>query len=1479
MVRSALDLFDPVTRAWFTDTLGEPTDVQELAWRRIAAGDHVLATAPTGSGKTLTAFLWAIDQLLTGKWPGGAVRVLYISPVKALGNDIQRNLLGPLSELTDRAARATGREPPDIRVRIRSGDTPQNERRKMLKDPPEILITTPESLNLLLTSPNGRRMLGDLETVIVDEVHSVMGSKRGVHLITAVERLTALSGEVQRIGLSATIRPLERVARWLGGRVFTGSSHRDRAVAIVSSAMSKNYELEIGSNLHDGDGEPRDREAFWLALATDLRRRIRHSGSTLVFANSRRTVERVAHLINEGQSERLTWSHHGALSREIRQVVERRLKDGELRAIVATNSLELGIDVGAIDEVVLVQAPPSVASTIQRLGRSGHRVGETSRGRMMPLHPRDLLQCAVAGAAALAGDLEEIHPVENALDVLAQVVLSMTVGQAVGVDDLFDAIRCADPYRRLPRPHFDLVVEMLAGRFASSRVRSLRPLASLDRVDGTLRSRPGSDRLLYLSGGTIPDRGYYRLRLDGSSAPLGELDEEFVWERSVGDTFSLGVQSWRVERITHSDVFVSPAKHGAAMAPFWRAEERDGSLHLAGRVAETLERIEPLLMKEDLSEAVEGLPVTEPAAKQLLAFLAEQYAATGCLPHRHRVVVEHCPPSRGRAGEQQVILHTLWGGRVNRPLALAIQAAWKAQLGIRPTAIHDDDCVILSAPEEAFANDPLDLIAPGALTDLLREGLGATGYFGARFREAAGVALLLPRAGFNRRTPLWLHRQRAKELLDSVRDTQDFPLVLEAWRSCLQDGFDIEGLRRRLDAVRDGRIEVRHVRTDHPSPLAAHVLWKQTNELMYEDDRPAGDRGAGARADLIGELALASHLRPEIDPALVTELQAKLNRTAPGYAPAPGRDLVDWAVERLVLTATEWTSIITAVAHDHDQPEADVLAGVADRIVAIGGPPSSLVVAVENLQRVGAALDRDLASMAIQIVPGAATAKSILAPIVVADDPGALPFTLPELIAERLRFRGPVHSHIVANDLGIEHSAADRAITLLADEHTVVVDRITAGAEDVEICDRENLERLLRMVRAASRPRFEPRPVEELPLFLAHHQGLGGTDGRIEDLQDRIEALLGWPAPAAAWETFILPARMDSYHPEWLDTLLVETELRWVGCGKAKLTFILADDNALLSAEETAESASIEDLFPHRLGRFGLDELQRHTQRSSSDLTALLWRAAWAGQVSTDTFATVRRAAEHGFKTPRPTPLSRGRRRLRRGELERWRAGRPFEGHWFALPEPPATGDALDRDEEDRDRARLLLDRYGIVFRRLLERELPALRWSSIFRSLRLMELAGEVVSGRFFEGVNGLQFMDHRAWRQLERGLPEDRLWWLCATDPASPCGLGLDTFPARLPRRAAPNLLVFHGRQLVVTAEASGRKLRIEPRPDHPLLADYLGFLATMLGRRVQPMRHVDVESINDAPAAESPYRAAFEKRFHITRHGDGLRVSRRF
>lgn len=1461
--------FHPVIRSWFASEIGEPTPIQTAAWPRIGAGEHVLVTAPTGSGKTLAAFLWALDRLFTGAWTAGATRALYVTPVKALGTDISRNLRHPLERLTHLGHGEGWAAPP--RVAIRSGDTPQSERRRMARTPPEILITTPESLNLMLTSRSGRRMLAELETVILDEVHAVVGGKRGVHLITAVERLTRQSGEIQRIGLSATVEPTDRVAAWIGGRALIAPGvHRERPVVTVSSDERKAIEVRVESTLSRAPAAPRDRDEFWQNLAIDLRREISRHRSTLVFANSRRMVERVARLINEGAGDHLAWSHHGALSHEIRQVVEQRLKDGALRAIVATNSLELGIDVGAVDHVILIQSPPSVASTLQRVGRSGHAVGATSSGRLYPLHPRDLLQCTVSAEAALAGDLEPIRPVTGALDVLAQVLLSMTVATTWNLDELYDAIRCADPYRALPRRHFDLVVDMLSGRYANVRLGALNPMVSLDRMDGTIQARPGVERRLYLSGGTIPDRGYYTLRIqEANGARLGELDEEFVWERSVGDTFSLGVQSWRVEAVTHSDVLVSPAPAAAAMAPFWRADERDGSHHMGLRLARRLEELETGLDDEDLSRRlVRTAPLSPTAADQLVEFLRAQTAATGQLPHRHRVLVEHGDSSRGRSGERQIFLHTLWGGQVNRTLGLVFRALWKADHGTDIAVAHDEDCVVLSVPADAVVDDPLAAVTPSRIHDLVRTTLATTGAFGARFREAAGIALLLPRAGPNRRTPLWLHRQRAKDLLEGLREADDFPLVLEAWRATLEDGLDLSSLEARLNEIADGDIEVVCVRTTRPSPFAAHVLWRQTNELMYDDDRPGTPGGHSVRSDLLSDLVLSSGIRHLVSPDLVSELESKLARLAPGYSPAPGRDLVDWIVERTLLTAEEWTALSAAVCRDHDVTADVVAESVRERVVRLPAPP--LVLAAETLPRVSEALGLtgpaadDLLGHPAEIDPPRHPAPQLSAP---------------EILRDRLRFRGPVEPEQLGRELGFSSDLLARAVEVLIEDGEIVSDQITCDATTPQLCHRENLERLLRLGRHKSRPSFQTRPVEELPLFLAERHGLALADPSFEAFQDAVEGLLGWPAPAEMWETELLPARSPDYRGRWLDSLLRDTSLEWVGCGERTLTLVTEGERPLLGLDGDNRVAD-EGLFPHRLGRFTLTELALHHERPASDIAESLWAAAWRGEVTADSFAPLRQAVETGFASGRQaeSPSRPGRRTRRRARFQLWQSEHDHAGQWYPLAPCPSADDPLEREEVVRDRVRLLLDRHGLLFRSLVERELPALRWAAVFPALRLMELSGEVLGGRFFEGVPGLQFISPEAFRTLRRGLAADRIWWLAAVDPASPCALGLEGMPSEMPRRAAGNHLVYHGARLVLVSEATGRRLTVTVPPDHPALDEYLVVLRHFLTREVRPRRSLTIETVNGGPAQDSPYAPALARGFHVTRGPASLRLSRR-
>jgi len=1028
---------------------------------------------------------------------------------------------------------------------------------------------------------------------------------------------------------------------------------------------------------------------------------------------------------------------------------------------------------------------------------------------------------------------------------------------------------------------------MLAGRYATTRLRSLRPLLAIDRVSQTARSRPGAERLLYLSGGTIPDRGYFQLRLEGSGLPLGELDEEFVWERSIGDAFTLGVQTWRVERITHNDVFVSPAHARTAMAPFWRAEEQDRSAFLSQRVGLFLEQAETVLGRGKLTELLQERHFLDAtAARTLERFLKAQRAATGSLPHRGRVIIERTE-TRGRSDHRTSVFHTLWGGRVNRPLSYALATLFKRRHGLRPEVFHDDDCVALVHPARLETDDLLDSVAKSPMLELLHEHLEGTGFFGARFREAAGCALILPRAGFGKRTPLWLNRQRAKELIDAVADSDDFPLVLEAWRTCLEDAFELGELDRRLTEVSDGHTEVLRVRTEMPSPFTANILWKQTNELMYSDDRSGASPRSRAHRDLVRELVTSSQLRPRIPRALIDELERKLQRTEVGYAPRHAEDLIQLVLERVAIPDDEWRELLAACRRDHDLDPVSMVDEVAHRLVAVhpcADQRPRLICAVEMLPRICRAYDgkiSDLRPVFLHSGAGSQTQEALsqLETATAGLEYDPLTDPLEALLDEWLRFHGPITPETVATTLGLPLDRVRQSLTTLEHEQRIVHDELSVGTESREVCDLKNLERLLRLKRAAARPTFDIRPASQLPLLLADHQRLGATNCSLEDLRHAFEPLFGLAAAPELWETEILPARIDPYHTAWLDSLLSETDLEWFGCGRRRLAFALEPERDLFANSTEDEEGPPSDPFPQPFGRYSFSELLAHTQIRPDELTDVMWQLVWRGEVTSGGFAPVRQGIASGFSASHLSAEGKGRPIRARARFDRWRTSRPFEGVWQRIPEANEPLDPLEGEEQTRERARTLLDRYGVVFRELLDRELAPLRWSAVFRALRMLELAGEAVAGRFFDGVHGLQFLSHAAMRRLETGLPEDRIWWLSAVDPASPCGLGIEGLDSALPRRAIGNHVVFHGQILVLISEARGRRLTFKVAPDHPHLVEYLEVLRHQLGRSASPRRSISVETINSQPATASPYRKILARELHASRAGRSLRLTRRY
>jgi len=1488
--KNTLSLFHPLIERWFRKQVGTPTAIQALAWPIIAGGEHVLLTAPTGSGKTLTAFLWALNQLVTGRWPAGATRVLYVSPLKALNTDIRRNLLGPLAGLAG-VFQEAGEPFPELSVMTRSGDTEAAERRRMLRRPPELLITTPESLNILLTSKSGTGMFGNLATVIVDEIHAVAGSKRGTHLATAVERLTRLSGEFQRIAISATVKPMEAVAAFVGGyRLETSGSaeprYEPRPVRVVSAPSQKQIDVEVRFFPRDnaGDESPGANPGaspYIPQLAEACKDIIRRNRSTLLFTNNRRHCETIAMLLNQDEPEMLAYSHHGSLSREIRAVVEQRLKAGELKAIVATSSLELGIDIGALDQVVLVGTPMTVASAVQRIGRAGHQVGAVSHGLLLPLHGRDLMDAAVMAPAIAEQDIETIAPVPAPLDVLAQVIVSMTGVETWDVDTLYAFVRTMSPYRHLERRHFDLVVDMLAGRYEDSRLRFLQPLVSFDRVDNTLAAKEHAVRLLYSSGGTIPDRGYFNLRRKDTQGKIGELDEEFVWERNLGDTFALGMQSWKIVQITHNDVFVEPSRPRAADVPFWRAEDLDRSYHFSARIGEFLEhadallRVDPEALRRELRRRHF---LDEAASATLLEFLQRQRAATqAALPHHRHVLVESYMDMQEAQETTCVIIHAIWGGRVNRPLSFALAQAWEDAHGERIETFSTNEAIILLVPGRRTPGDIMGLVEPAALEGLLRRRLESTGFFGARFRENAARALLLPRQSFGRRMPLWLNRQRSKRLLDAVGKYEDFPILVETWRACIQDEFDLPVLRALLADVASGAVRVTETATAGASPFASGALWRLTNVFMYEGDEPVTAGPSRLSEDLVKEAVFSAELRPQLPRELCELFEQKAQRLFPGYAPRTPQELLEWVKERQFLPLDEWERLLSAAERDAAAPARTLLKPLAGKLLQgrfsrPGREPVVAVLAVENAARIMAAF-QVAPEQCFWNAPAGGAVPPVNAEALDSDAAAAL---LAEWLGEWLRFYGPREPDYVQAALPVDAQRLAEALETLLDERAVVVDHLIAPGSALQVCDAENLEILLRLNRTRQRPDVRPLPIDALPLFVARHQGLAGGK---RPLQETIEPLIGYAIPSGLFETDVLPARVDGYAPAALDELVAESGLGWFGVEEKKLALGFEESRDLFMPARAADGTlheQIGSLFADARGQYHFDALLDSAKLSSTALAGLLWELVWKGAVANDSFAALRKGIQTSYKVREPMLREGGR--LRRAHFQAWKTGRAYPGTWRLLPAVAPPADAIDEEEINKERVRLLLARYGVLFRELLARELPMLRWGVLFRALRLMEMSGEIVAGSFFDEVPGLQFISPANLRAFREPLPEDAIYWMNAVDPASLCGIELPALKPALQKRVATTHLVYHGRRLVVVSRRNGKELEIHVPPDHPRLREYLALFEVALTRAFQPVHRIAVETINGERAIHSPYTTWLRDWFEVLADPKSIWLCRR-
>ncbi|MGP6174974.1 ATP-dependent helicase [Corynebacterium sp. A21] len=1548
MAKNVLDRFRPQVATWFEDVFARPTLVQEQAWEKISGGDNALVVAPTGSGKTLAAFLWALNSLVEPSGQavipvpdapathvtGKSVKVLYISPLKALGVDVENNLRAPLTGIS-RVADRLGLEMPNISVAVRSGDTPPAERARQLRKPPDILITTPESAYLMMTS-KASGILREVDTVILDEIHALAGTKRGAHLALTLERLERLSParKVQRIGLSATVRPLTTVAGFLGG---------DRPVEIIAPPAEKQWQLDvhvpvadmsdlpvpeeastigefviddplgIGGPSHAAQQAPESalpsQKSIWPFIEAELYREMMAANSTLVFVNSRRTAERLTSRLNELYAEEfapetlspatrrdpaqvmaqsgvagkapavIARAHHGSVSKDERALTEQLLKEGSLKAVVATSSLELGIDMGAVDLVLQVESPPSVASGLQRVGRAGHSVGQVSKGAFYPKHRSDLVQSAVTVDRMKLGLIEELKVPRNPLDVLLQQTVAAVAVEDLDVEEWYATVRRAQPYRELPRDVFDAVIDLAAGIYPSTDFAELRPRIVFDRVSGMMSARPGAQRVAVTSGGTIPDRGLFGVFLaGGEGAPrrVGELDEEMVYESRVGDVFTLGASSWRIADITRDQVIVTPAPGHTGRLPFWTGDA-------AGRPAE-LGRALGAFRREVHAdpERLNNLGLDEYATANLTRYLADQAEATGLVPDEKTLLLERF---RDELGDWRVVLHTPYGRGVNAAWALAVGAIVAERTGMDAQAVAGDDGIVLRLPEsDEEPSAALFMVDAAEIGELVTHQVGNSALFASRFRECAARGLLLPRRTPGKRAPLWQQRQKAAQLLDVARKYPSFPIILETVRECLQDVYDLPALIQLCQDLGHRRVRIAEVTVDQPSPFASSLLFNYTGAFMYEGDSPLAEKRAAALAldpsllaKLLGEVELRELLAPEI----IGEVHAQLQRTHPERRARSPEELAD------VLRILGPLPVEELEAHcAFPEPFQNALLHLGDRVmsVRIGGR--------EHLaQSLDAPLLRD--ALGVPVPPGVAAQVATVLD------------ALDQLVGRFARTRGPFTLRDLAETFGLGASAAHAALTVQVTRGAVVEGRYRQGVDEPEYCAAEVLRIIRSRSLAAARKEAQPVSASTFARFLPEWQqvapvgsrpGLSGPDGVFAV----IEQLAGVRLPASAWESLVLPARVGNYSPTQLDELTSSGEVLILGAGAAGardpwLMLLPADYAGQLAPElpELSVSALQESVlavlgrgggfhFPEILAEVTGEDLGLLSgQVTAEQLREAIWGLVEAGLVSPDSFAPIRARLAAGGSTAHRAKRRPTRSRLRMGRTSFAQATRaasispPDMGGRWALA-VPAAEEATSRSVAHGE---AWLDRYGVLTRGSVVAEEVLGGFALAYKVLSRFEENGKAMRGYLIEGLGAAQFSTPAVIDRLRgladtpdlegwpSGSAEPAVYLLAAADPANPYGAALP-WPETGPSRAAGASVILVDGLLLAHLTRGGRSLSLFleqlpagiPVGEEELIGMIVEALTDAGSRNA--MSRVVVEKINGSPALESALLEAFRR-----------------